>query len=90
MGLTLWPEDLRHPFAFQSNGGPLLSPDDFSGVAVATSPSRLHDDIFAALGAIAAPASDASSPMVADTLGGAESGLWQDVIRAGRFDHGDR
>ena len=29
VGLAVWPEGLRHPLAFEQNGAPLLSPDDF-------------------------------------------------------------
>src|SRR5205823_2111962 len=35
VGLTLWPEDLRHPFSLDA-AHPLLAPGDFAGLAIRT------------------------------------------------------
>ncbi len=68
VGLTLWPEDLRHPFSVVP-GKPLLSPGDFAGLKIRVPGSSVSNMIIAALGA---------SPMFADDgYQGAESGLRQ-------------
>jgi TRAP-type C4-dicarboxylate transport system substrate-binding protein len=48
VGLTLLPEDLRHPFAFDS---PLLGPDDYAGASIRTPTSAVTAAVFEALGA---------------------------------------
>src|ERR1051326_468563 len=49
MGLTLWPEDLRHPFSLVP-GKPLLSPQDFAGLNIRTTPSGVSKMLVEALG----------------------------------------
>ena len=50
VGLAIWPEDLRHPFAWDSTGGPLLRAEDFQGKNIWTLPSSLQSKIMEALG----------------------------------------
>lgn len=38
VGLTLWPEDLRHPFSLMPDK-PLLAPEDFAGLNIRATPS---------------------------------------------------
>src|SRR5215211_3349636 len=40
VGLALWPEDLRHPFSVIPDK-PILSPEDFEGVTVRVTPSKI-------------------------------------------------
>ena len=65
-GLTLWPEDLRHPFSIPPTL-PLLSPADFSGLTIREYPSGVAGMLIQQLG---------GTPMFADSgYQGAESGL---------------
>ena len=48
-GLTIWPEDLRHPFSVVP-GKPLLSPDDFAGATIRTTSMGITAEIVEALG----------------------------------------
>lgn len=75
VGLTLWPEDLRHPFSVMS-GKPLLSLQDFAGVNVRTPRSDLGFQLISALGGTA---------MYGDgDYQGAESGLQQGGTLTGK------
>lgn len=68
VGLTLWPEDLRHPFSVMPDK-PLLSPQDFAGLHIRTPLSDAAYQLIDALGAM---------PMTGDGgYEGAESGLRQ-------------
>ncbi len=76
IGLAVWPEDLRHPFTFEENGRPLVSPADFKGRTIWAITSGSQQELIEALGATMID--DRSvDPFVADgSLRGAESGLW--------------
>ena len=66
VGLTLWPEDLRHPFSVVPDKQ-ILSPDDFAGLTVRATPSKLTYTLLESFGA---------SPMMGDSdYQAAESGL---------------
>ena len=66
VGLTLWPEDLRHPFSVVA-GKSLLSPADFAGLKIRVPISEVSDLLIQTLG---------GSPVFADSgYQGAESGL---------------
>jgi TRAP-type C4-dicarboxylate transport system substrate-binding protein len=68
VGLTLWPEDLRHPFSVDP-GKPLLSTADFTGLTMRVPPSGVSNMLIKQLGA---------TPMYEDSgYQGAESGLTQ-------------
>jgi len=74
-GLTLWPEDLRHPFSTDS-AKPLLSPDDFTGLTVRVTDRGVGDMLIKALG---------GNPIFeASDYQGAESGLRQGATLTGR------
>ena len=75
VALSVWPEDLRHPFAFQRNGPPMVSPDDFAGANFWVLPYALQTEAIETLGAH--PVNGNVDQMVADgSLRGGESGLW--------------
>jgi TRAP-type C4-dicarboxylate transport system substrate-binding protein len=68
VGLTMWPEDMRHPFAI-SPQPPFLSPEDFAGMNIRTTTSGISFALIKALG---------GNPMFAnENYQGAESGLRQ-------------
>lgn len=75
VGLTMWPEDLRHPFSVMPDK-PLLSPKDFAGLVTRTSNSDVSLQLLAALGAT--PTFDDSGYQ------GAESGLLQGYTLMGK------
>jgi TRAP-type transport system periplasmic protein len=69
VGLTMWPEDMRHPFAINPQP-PFLSPEDFSGMDIRTTTSGISAALIKALG---------GNPVgfESTTYPGAESGLRQ-------------
>lgn len=68
VGLTMWPEDMRHPFAINPQP-PFLSPEDFAGMNIRTTTSGVSAALIKALG---------GNPMFANSdYQGAESGLRQ-------------
>lgn len=74
VGLTLWPEDLRHPFSVVP-GKSLLAPEDFAGLTIRTPLSFVTYMLMDALQA---------SPMMGDSdYQGAESGLRQGASLTG-------
>ncbi len=52
VGLTMWPEDLRHPFS-EMPDEPLLAPKDFAGKVMRAGPATITIDLMKALGATA-------------------------------------
>ena len=77
VGLALWPDDLRHPFAWEQNGPPILKASDLKGATVWTLPSKLQMTILDGLGAspINATPAEVDSMVAAGSLRGAESGF---------------
>ena len=75
-GLTLWPEDLRHPFALGAHA-PFLTPDDFQGATILVQPSALSRSIITTLGGTLYVDGDREADAAAGLLQGAESGLLQ-------------
>jgi TRAP-type C4-dicarboxylate transport system substrate-binding protein len=74
-GLTLWPEDLRHPFSVDP-ARPLLSPEDFAGLTVRVTDNGVSEMLIKALG---------GNPIFeASDYQGAESGLRQGATLTGR------
>lgn len=74
VGLTLWPEDLRHPFSLLPDK-PLLAPEDFAGLNVRATPSFVTYMLMDTLRAV---------PMLDDSgYQGAESGLRQGASLTG-------
>jgi TRAP-type C4-dicarboxylate transport system substrate-binding protein len=76
VGLTLWPEDLRHPFAFDAQK-PYLGPDDFAGSTILVQPSALSRSLVTTLGGTLYQDGDREADVAAGILQGAESGLLQ-------------
>ncbi len=74
VGLALWPEDMRHPFAIPPQK-PLLSPEDFAGLNIRATSSGVTYNLIDTLGAF---------PMFDDSgYEGAESGLRQGASLTG-------
>ena len=85
VGLTVWPEDLRHPFGWESTGGPLLTAADFEGANIWALPSKLQTEVIEALGAKAVY-DEFPDKLIADgTLRGAETGLAAGAWTIGGF-----
>ncbi len=85
VGLTVWPEDLRHPFAWDSTGGPLLKAADFKGANIWTLPSRLQTEVIETLGGKAVYDEFPDKLVAAGTLRGAETGLAGGAYTIGGF-----
>ena len=83
VGLTLWPEDLRHPFAFDAQK-PYLGPDDFAGATILVQPSALSRSLITTLGGTLYVDGDREADAAAGLLQGAESGLLQGHTLPGR------
>lgn len=77
VGLTLWPEDLRHPFAFETFGKTFLSPEDFAGTTIRAIPSSVTWAMIKALGATPIFENNYGPEVEAGRIQGAESGLLQ-------------
>jgi beta-lactamase regulating signal transducer with metallopeptidase domain len=73
VGLTLWPEDLRHPIAIPPQA-PLLSPQDFAGLNIRATPSEITYALIKALG---------GTPVFSDIYQGSEAGLLQTATLTG-------
>jgi C4-dicarboxylate-binding protein DctP len=74
-GLTLWPEDLRHPFSVDPVK-PLLSPGDFAGLTIRSTDTGVGEMLIKTLG---------GNPIFeASDYQGAESGLRQGASLTGR------
>jgi TRAP-type C4-dicarboxylate transport system substrate-binding protein/uncharacterized protein with WD repeat len=74
VGLTIWPEDLRHPFSVISDK-PILAPEDFAGLKIRAIPSGITYTLLETLSA---------TPMLGDDgYQGAESGLRQGASLSG-------
>jgi TRAP-type C4-dicarboxylate transport system substrate-binding protein len=75
IGLTLWPEDLRHPFSTDP-AKPLLSPEDFTGLTIRVTDRGVGEMLIKALG---------GNPIFeASDYQGAESGLRQGAHLTGQ------
>jgi TRAP-type C4-dicarboxylate transport system substrate-binding protein len=74
-GLSMWPEDLRHPVSFKA---PLLTPASFGGVGIRAIPSDITTSLVAALGGHAMDVDDDyafATGVSTGSIGGAESGF---------------
>ena len=83
-GLSLWPEDLRHPFAFAPFGRPFLSPDDFRGTVIRAIPSHVGWELLSAMGATPMVKDGYGRDVVLGKIQGAESGLLQGATLVGQ------
>lgn len=77
VGLTLWPEDLRHPLAFEPFGKTFLSPEDFAGTTIRAIPSGVTWAMIKALGATPIFKDGYGPDVIVGQIQGAESGLRQ-------------
>jgi len=75
VGLTVWPEDLRHPFTFDANGAPLVSPDDYKGQTIGLIPSKAQAELAETLGGTIVNAGTWDALIADGTMRGTESGL---------------
>jgi TRAP-type C4-dicarboxylate transport system substrate-binding protein/beta-lactamase regulating signal transducer with metallopeptidase domain len=75
VGLTLWPEELRHPFAFEEAGKTFLSPEDFAGTTIRINESSMTRAIIEALGATPIFKDNFGQDVIDGRIQGAESGL---------------
>jgi len=75
VGLSVWPDGLRHPFAWEQNGPPILAAADLKGAKMWALPSKLQTTILQGLGATPVNAAPVEvDSMVADgSLRAAES-----------------
>ena len=82
-GLALWPEDLRHPFAFEPCMGPILAPGDFTGKTIRSIPSAATWDLLRTLGATPISINSYQDKVASCDIQGAESGLRQGATLPG-------
>lgn len=75
VGLSLWPEDLRHPYAFDVSGKTFLSPEDFAGSTIRAPPSSVTWSFLEALGAEPVYYDNFDPDVLAGRIQGAEVGL---------------
>ena len=83
-GLALWPEDLRHPVAFEPCMGPLLAPGDFAGRTIRSIPSAVTWDLLQTLGAKPISVNGYQDMVASCEIQGAESGLRQGAALPGK------
>jgi TRAP-type C4-dicarboxylate transport system substrate-binding protein len=76
-GLAMWPEDLRHPVAFEPCVSPLLDPAQFAGITVRAIPSAITTQMIEALGATHIVADGYDEMVARCEIQAAESGLRQ-------------
>lgn len=82
-GLAVWPEDLRHPVAFEPCMGPVTSPTGLQGRTVRAIASDVTFEIIEALGAIPIFVDDYGDLVASCEIQAAESGLRQGVSLPG-------
>lgn len=83
-GLAMWPEDLRHLFAFEPSGTVFLTPDDVVGSTILVVAGPPGHDLVTTLGAmvwqegvrVGAFTGDRHSDAVSGALTGMATGLW--------------
>ena len=83
VGLAIWPEDLRHPFAWDSTGGPLLRAEDFQGKNIWTLPSSLQSKAMEGRWRHSRVRRVPEKLAAAGTVRGAESGLATGALALG-------
>jgi TRAP-type C4-dicarboxylate transport system substrate-binding protein len=77
-GLVMWPEDLRHPAAFEHCIEPIMDPGQMTGLTVRIPDSAMTREILTALGASPVQAADDFGSRVESCqIQAAESGLQQ-------------
>jgi TRAP-type C4-dicarboxylate transport system substrate-binding protein/beta-lactamase regulating signal transducer with metallopeptidase domain len=76
VGLTLWPDVLNHPMAFDFDK-PFLSPEDFSGKTIRIIGSNITSAMYDAFGATAIVKEDWDKDVIDGLIQGTELGLAQ-------------
>ncbi len=76
-GLAMWPEDLRHPAAFESCIDPITRPGQLVGRNIRVPDSTMTTEIMTALGATPVAADDFGTRVASCQIQAAESGLQQ-------------
>ncbi len=77
-GLAMWPEDLRHPAAFEHCVDPITHPEQLDGLSIRVPESAMTTEIITALGATPVQAEDDFGTRVDSCqIQAAESGLQQ-------------
>jgi TRAP-type C4-dicarboxylate transport system substrate-binding protein len=76
-GLAMWPEDLRHPAAFNNCMGPITAPTDLAGRTVRLTGSAVSFDLIRALGATPIFVNGYGDQVASCQIQAAESGLRQ-------------
>ena len=77
VGLALWPEDLRHPVAWESCMPPITAPEQLQGMTVRAIPSGVTLEMLTALGANQVFVDNYASLVESCEIQAAESGLRQ-------------
>ncbi len=72
-GLTMWPEDLRHPGAYDQCHPPIVDPSDLHGMSIHVIDETVADDLYTLFGAT--PSNGSLAPC--GTFQGGELGLQQ-------------
>ena len=83
-GLAVWPEDLRHPVAFEPCMGPVTSPTGLQGQTVRAIASDVTFEIIEALGATPIFVDDYGDLVASCEIQAAESGLRQGASLPGQ------
>src|SRR5262249_10196003 len=76
-GLAMWPEDLRHPAAFDNCISPIMSPSDLAGRTVRLTGSVISFDLIRALGATPIFVNGYDDQVASCQIQATESGLRQ-------------
>jgi TRAP-type C4-dicarboxylate transport system substrate-binding protein len=84
VGLALWPEDLRHPVAFEPCIPPITSPEQLAGQTVRAIPSDVTIDLLETLGATHIWVDGYQELVETCQIQAAESGLLQGQSLPGR------
>lgn len=74
-GLAMWPEDLRHMFAFKTSGRTFTEPADFAGSLINVRASRAGRDLITTLGAQIYVEDAVTEQQTGDYVTDAESGV---------------
>lgn len=83
-GLAVWPEDLRHPVAFEPCIGPITAPSDLQGRTVRAIASDVTTELLATIGATHTTANGYDDLVESCEIQAAESGLSQGASLPGK------
>ncbi len=83
-GLAMWPEDLRHPVAFDSCTSPIVTPAQFGGLTVRAIQSAVTTELLTTLGATVVNPDNYGPLVDSCDIQAAESGLRQGASLPGQ------